>query len=485
MARDKAETAHVEHPEHEAALAGALALANLFSNCVEAFGLIHPAQRWDRPEQLLLARLGIQQARLLIWGDVVGIYSPPKTVTDRAVPKHPSAAYPDLKEPTFFGPRDGRLDEPTVRTEVEQALAAIVDRGSGFSREEMMEKFGLKPPKRFSADYQAPLDTNRLEHFRERYELLREVAEDYAHLHTRRNNSITHTSWQIADYGRFATFIELTQQQIDHLISILGVQDQINRGMRMDIKAFGWHLTQDRMRVAMDVSKLQLVQEACREEYPEYLDAIQQALDHIEREKRENDVPSYAPPPMSPEAAQKTALSALQHTEPPKSNHAKENGKTDKENGNGNVKGSGNVAPAKQKRPGFFSRLKSFGKSKDNMLHDRKGRSKSLSEETPRSKSEAGPSSEALFSSGTPNAAAKQQARTAGNDEGSSLEPVRSKSVGDVMDVDEEFLKNRLQQMATLSETPQPGDDLANMISRHDQYHGIARTETKDLKQGW
>ncbi|KAI6840354.1 hypothetical protein KC332_g6948 [Hortaea werneckii] len=483
MARDKAETAHVEHPEHEAALAGALALANLFSNCVEAFGLIHPAQRWDRPEQLLLARLGIQQARLLIWGDVVGIYSPPKTVTDRAVPKHPSAAYPDLKEPTFFGPRDSRLDEPTVRTEVEQALAAIVDRGSGLSREEMMEKFGLRPPKRFSADYQAPLDTNRLEHFRERYELLREVAEDYAHLHTRRNNSITHTSWQIADHDRFATFIELTQQQIDHLISILGVQDQIDRGMRMDIKAFGWHLTQDRMRVAMDVSKLQLVQEACREEYPQYLDAIQQALDHIEREKRENDAPSYAPPPMSPEAAQKTALSALKHTSPPVSKHAKENGNTGKENGT--PKGNGNVAPGKQKRPGFFSRLKSFGKSKDNVHHDRKGRSKSMSEETPRSKSEIGPSSEVLFSSGTPNAAAKQQTSTAGNDEGNSLEPVRSKSVGDVMDVDEEFLKNRLQQMATLSETPQPGDDLANMISRHDQYHGIARTETKDLKQDW
>ena len=96
-------------PEHEALLPGVMALANLFSNTVEAFGLIRASQRWEREEQLLLSRLGIQQARLLIWGDILGVSSPPPSVTNQAVPKHPSAAYPDLKEPTFFAPRDARL----------------------------------------------------------------------------------------------------------------------------------------------------------------------------------------------------------------------------------------------------------------------------------------------------------------------------------------------------------------------------------------
>ena len=60
-------------PEHEALLPSVMALANLFSNTVEAFGLIRASQRWEREEQLLLSRLGIQQARLLIWGDILGV----------------------------------------------------------------------------------------------------------------------------------------------------------------------------------------------------------------------------------------------------------------------------------------------------------------------------------------------------------------------------------------------------------------------------
>ncbi|TKA27149.1 hypothetical protein B0A50_04486 [Salinomyces thailandicus] len=471
MARDKTETAHVEnaeHEHHEAALAGAIALANLFSNCVEAFGLIHPLQKWDRPERLLLARLGIQQARLLIWGDVVGIYSPPKTVTDRAVPKHPSAAYPDLKEPTFFSARDARLDDPRVRTEVENALGSIVDRGSAHTREEMMEKFGLKPPKRLIAEYQAALDTARLEHFRERYELLQEVAEDYAHLNTRRNNSITHTSWQIADQDRFASFIALTQQQIDFLIHSLGVKDDVDRGMRMDIKAFGWHLTQDRMRVALDVSKLQLMQEACQAEYPEYLGAIQQALDNIEREKRENAPPRPAPAVRKPSS-------------PPKAPQAKANGHA-------------NTKAEKPKRSGgLFGMLKNIARSRDG-IHDSnsssRGRSKSLPEEPPRSQSESAPSTKALFTSSTPNAAADGASGADDADDGAP-KPVRSKSVGDIMNgpgMDEEFLKNRLQQIATIDEgVAQAGseEDLVNAISRHDQYHGIGRVETRDQRQGW
>src|ERR1700761_6590490 len=168
-----AEQQKKKHAEHEAILTGVVALANLFGTCVEAFGLIHPSHKWEKEEQLLLCRLGIQQARLLIWGDVVGVSSPPSSVTDRAVPKHPSAAYPDLKEPTFFGPRDKRLDEPETRTTIDDALSAISDRSSHTTREEMMEKYGLKPPKRFTSEYQPALDTNRLEGFRERYELLK------------------------------------------------------------------------------------------------------------------------------------------------------------------------------------------------------------------------------------------------------------------------------------------------------------------------
>ncbi|KAK5127407.1 hypothetical protein LTR85_006746 [Meristemomyces frigidus] len=447
--KDHHNAEHVEHPEYEAPLAGALALASLFSNCVEAFGLILPSKQWDKQEQLLLSRLGIQQARLLIWGDIVGISSPPTTVTDRAVPKHPSGAYPDLKEPTFFGPRDARLEEPYVRTEVERALSAIVDRSSASSREEMMEKYGLKPPKRFSTEHQPALDTNRLEAFRERYELLQEVAEDLAHLNARRSNSIVQTAWTIADTARFSTFIKLTQEKVDYLITLMDVKERIDRGIRMDIKALGWHLSADRMRVAQDVSKLRLIQEVCKAEYPEYVAAAQQALDNISREARENAPIVAAAPPKPPQPSV------------PKSTHAQSHTPT-------------NGDHDKHKRPGIFRLFKSFGGNKS---HDHKatGRSQSVSAnlavpEPPRSQSESGP--------------------VKAPDDMESLEPIRSKSVGAIIEpptsIEEEIMKNRLEQLntnATVKEPLEHAEYISNMISRHDQYHGIARVATKDLRQ--
>lgn len=441
---------HVEHPEYEAPLAGALALASLFSHCVEAFGLILPAKQWDKQEQLLLAQLGIQQARLLIWGDAVGISSPPTTVTNRAVPKHPSGAYPDLNEPTFFGPRDARLEEPYVRTEVERALSAIVDRSSAHSREEMMAKYGLKPPKRFATEHQPALDTNRLEAFREKYELLLEVAEDLAHLNARRSNSIVQTAWTIADTARFSTFIKLTQEKVDYLITLLDVKERVDRGIRMDIRALGWHLSADRTRVAQDVSKLRLMQEVCKAEYPEYVAATEQALDNIKRENREN-TPIVAAPPPKPS-----------QTSPPKPSHTQSHAHASGEKD-------------KPKRPGIFRLFKSFsGKSHDPTAT---GRSQSVSaasdaSDPPRSQSDSGPVGMPV------------------PDDMGSLEPVRSKSVGAILDppasIHDEILRNRLEQLNTNTTIKEPlanTEDISSTISRHDQYHGIARVATKDQRQ--
>jgi len=454
MAADKAQCDHAEHnPDHEAALSGALALANLFSTCVEAFGLIHPSHKWEKEEQQLLSRLGIQQARLLIWGDAVGITSPPKSVTDRAVPKHPSAAYPDLTEPTFFGARDVRLDETETRTQVESALSAIVDRSAGHSREEMMEKYGLKAPKRLAALSEAALDVFRLDAFREKYELLQEVAETYAHLSARRSNSIVQTSWTIADQTKFHYYLKLTQEKIDFLVDLMGVNDRVDRSMRMDIKAFGWHLTADRRRIAADVSKLRLMQAVCKSDYPQYVDATQVALDNITREARENGV--AAP---NPYAAAPIESSPLQSV--------------------GQANGGG--AAKQPKRPGgLFGMFKKFGKSQTNVPKTG-GRSMSVSstDEPLRSLSDAGPTT---IREGEH------------EDESPPLEPIRSKSVGAILDtpaltMDEEFIKNKLEAMRTQDTVKEPlsaTDDLGGVVSRHDQYHGIGRTETRDQRQGW
>lgn len=446
--------AHVEHPEHEALLTGAIALVSLFSSCVEAFGLIHPSQKWERTEQLLLTKLGLQQARLLIWGSVLGISSPPAVVTNRAVPKHPSSAYPDLSEPTFFDPRDPRLDDSQFRTTIEETLSSIVDRASHLSREEMMAKFGLKPPKRFTMVFEPALDTNRLEFFRQRYELLREVAESYAQINTRRTNSIVQTSWSIADATKFGAWIQITQEKIDFLIELMDIKEKVDRGMRMDIRMFGWHIAPDRARTAQDVSKLRLLQEICKVDYPEYVVATQQALDNISRESREHNI-SLAP------TAQQQALFASN--------------------------GNGNAAEHHKKRPGLFKIFRSFGKSKP---YPGRTTGPSYAQEDPgpaRSQSESGPTTET----------------------DDALQRVRSKSVGGYVNTGgiDDDIATRLEKLSTkehVTEIPKvvtsaevqaahndtidsPLDEPMPLgtapITRHDQYHGIARIATKDLNQ--
>lgn len=501
--------------EHEAVLTGVVALAQLFATCVEAFGLINPNHKWEKDEQLLLSRLGLQQARLLIWGDVVGITSPPASVTDRAVPKHPSAAYPDLKEPTFFGPRDQRLDEVETRGEIERALGALVDRTSSASREEMMEQYGLRPPKKGGIEYASPVDMNRLEAFRERYELLKEVAESYAHLNVRRNRSLmSSTSWQIADFHKFDGYLKLTQEKIDFLINMFEAKDRVDRGMRMDIKALGWHLTADRARVALDVSKLKLIKEHCEKEYPEYVEATEIALRNIERERKEN-VGQYQPYAGVPLPVPKAVKS-------PKSPRVSMSAAS--ANGAGATNGAAATHEKHHKRPSLFGGLlKSFGKKSRDGSHALRSKSVSAASSAPESQdperalSDVGPlrsGSEDSMGGGLTHMRSKsvggdpndlshfpthEQNPYEDGGEGPPVERFRSKSIGDVLEIrpeygdDEEDVRQRLERLSTQVTQPDVGGDgggvggdglkktetWGSAISRHDQYHGIARQATR------
>jgi hypothetical protein len=483
-------------PEHEALLPGVMALANLFSNTVEAFGLIRASQRWEREEQLLLSRLGIQQARLLIWGDILGVSSPPSSVTNQAVPKHPSAAYPDLKEPTFFTPRDARLDEPNVRQQIEDALSSIVDRSAHTTRDEMMEKFGLKPPKRFiPGDFQPALDSTRLEAFREKYELLKEVAESYARINSRRTNSIVMQTWTIVDRGKFASFIRLTQEKIDYLVDSLAVGDRVDRAMRIDIRNFGWHLTADRARIAQDVSKLRLIQEACKDDYPQYIIATQQALDNISRENRENSGLAGGSFSYNPYAAPSTPKP---ESKPPTTPNATATSKTPKSNGTPN-----NSAQTHAKRPSMFGGLfKSFrSKSKEEVpkssraqqnqqAQQRRDRGKSTSEIEPtmdpdRSLSDAGPqtglappASESLervrsksLSTGVGSPFSHPAAATVGGPSASTVTASSSKpeAAVTVASLDEQLQRLDTKDVAADAPFAQM-EPVQSMISRHDQY---------------
>jgi hypothetical protein len=523
MAAAKNTADHIEDSGHEAVLTGVVALANLFSLCVETFGLIHPSHKWDKEEQRQIARLGLQQTRLLVWGYVLGIASPPASVTDRAVPRNPSTVYPEPSEPTFFGARDSRLDEPGNRTIIEDALGAIVDRTSGATREEMMAKYGLRPPRKISIYLERPLDPARLEAFRERRELLHEVAEKYAQIDTtRRAGSLVRSSWQIADCAQFAAFITATQERIDMLIDLLQVKPAVDRAVSMDIRSFGWHVIPDRTKTDLDVAKLRLLHDICVADYPEYLPAVEQALDHIGREHREFSAPDG-------EKAFAKAMAAATLTE--------------KGGGNAGVKSATTTATSKperhpslssasqsqqqdRKRPGFLGFLRhSFTRNGGSRRSSVDGGGANA-DVAARSRSDAGVTySEITTNNDNNSKSSASQHPTAYNnneenkeDSTSPLSHTRSKSLSSAaanhhfstspsagsnrMDpkmthpshTEEAATPRSLLLSAEQQPQPQPQTQPRqataaiiiepNLVIRHDQYRGLARTETRDLHQG-
>lgn len=74
------------------------------------------------------------------------------------------------------------------------------------------------------------------------------------------------------------------------------------------------------------------------------------------------------------------------------------------------------------------------------------------------------------------------------------MEAIRSKSLGHILEptgipLDEDFARTRLSQVDTANTDESDHEPLKHTntfdshISRHDQYQGIARTATRDLRQ--
>lgn len=273
----------MEAADQKAMFGEALALAKLFSTCVEGLSLITPSSRNYEEEELLLSQLGIQQARLLIWGDVSGVSSPPaSTGITHAIPLHPGALNPEPDGPVYFGTRDTRLDQAEIIASVEEALHRIVDVMSHSDHKDIMHLYGMRHLKKGLSTVadQPALDFSRLEGFREKYTLLLEVAESYPNAR-RKGPSVSVQPWTIHDSAKFKTFVLMVRASADDLMQLTDVQRNVDRAMKIDIKAFGWHPPASMAQSARDTRKLRILREGCEKEYPEYAKAAQEALDNI------------------------------------------------------------------------------------------------------------------------------------------------------------------------------------------------------------
>ena len=330
-------------------LVNVFSLATAFATCVEAFNQIHPHKDSDHAQKVALTKLGIQQGRLLIFGDAVGISAPPKTIARHMVPSHPGLTNPDPSLPINFGVRDARLDKEGIRQKVMQALEEIYGRPAYLSRDELMERYGLKQPKRFSTIEHPALDTNRLEAFREKYALLNDLVRSTGIRATpKRQGSMTTNHWTVKDVVRFDAFVATVRTEVDRLISLLGVKEQVDRGMKTDIKALAWHPELQSMMVRQDWEKLQLIREAVADDYPQYVQVADKAIQYLVDELRDTKL---------------HMLRAAQGIQPPTgvaATKASDEGKNAVKTSEHPVK---QVRAQKEKRPSLWSRLSGYKKS--------------------------------------------------------------------------------------------------------------------------
>jgi hypothetical protein len=275
-------------------LTDVFSLATQFSTCVEAFNLIHPSKDHDHAQKVALAKLGLQQGRLLIFGDAVGISAPPATIARHMIPSHPGLTNPDPHLPVNFGVRDARLDEDVINAKVRRALHEIAGRPTNMSRDELMNVYGLKSPKTFSRVEYPALDTNRLAGFREKYALLKDLmSQTGARASLKRNLSMTTSHWTVRDTTRFNEYVKVVRTEVDALIDLMGVKELVDRGTRSDLKSMGWHPDLTGPMVRHDWEKLRLIREACVVDYPEYLEVIDKALQYISEEIKESSLAQH------------------------------------------------------------------------------------------------------------------------------------------------------------------------------------------------
>lgn len=494
-------------------------LATQFSTCVEAFNLIHPSKDNDHAQKVALAKLGLQQGRLLIFGDAVGISAPPATIARHMIPSHPGLTNPDPHLPVNFSIRDPRLDDEDVNHKIRSALNEISGRPGNMSRDELMEKYGLKTPKHFSRLEYPALDTNRLEGFREKYALLQDlVRQSGIRASIKRNMSMTTNHWTVKNCDRFNQFVKTVRTEVDALIELLGVKEQVDRGTRSDIRCMAWHPDLTGPVVQQDWEKLRLIREACEIDYPEYVEVVDTALQYITEELRETSLANRraslnlaAPSDGGLGARRKPDYDVgIAPSETPASTNAPPK-VSEKTHLQLSAERALDSNAGKEKRPGWLSAFKFKSWSKSHK-RDRK-RSKSVPDasavDPQRSLSET-------------EAGAAQRT----SEDSNALQPVRSKSLSAIPDapmldldtrmrhvsIDEkenteasakdEVLaasatanrdsldKNALVQTQTVSSEGSADANglygattLNSLIDRHDMYRGLGRIETKDIRQ--
>lgn len=205
---------------------GAVALASLFSLCVQCFDLIVVARNLGLDYELLIVKLSIEKRRLMIWGEAVGILRPDQD-------------------------RDRLLDEADTHQLVERILVNIQKLFQ--EADALRSKYGLEKASDKPATPVATIEgsivcsslfeNSALAQFQKRISAFHQKA-----------GLITKTCWAIRDSGKFTTLITNLKDLVDGLHQItISTRTSIAKG----------NLVRQEIESIPDLRTLKIIEESC------------------------------------------------------------------------------------------------------------------------------------------------------------------------------------------------------------------------------
>lgn len=205
---------------------GAVALASLFSLCIQCFDLIGVGCNLGLDYELLIVKLSIEKRRLMIWGEAVGILRPDKD-------------------------RDKLLDEPETRELIDRILSNVqkIFRDA----DTLQSKYGLE-----KASDRQPISTTTIDgsiicHSLFENSPFTQFQKRVSSFHERAG-LITKTRWAIRDNTKFIKLIDNLKDLLDGLYQItISPGASILKGL----------LIRQEVEVISDLRTLNIIEESC------------------------------------------------------------------------------------------------------------------------------------------------------------------------------------------------------------------------------
>ncbi|KAE9368829.1 hypothetical protein N431DRAFT_561166 [Stipitochalara longipes BDJ] len=222
---------------------GVVALASLFTTCVECFDYIDAAQSYGRDSELLATKFDIVKSRFLIWGDAIGLLRDGNN---------------SIESPSV------RLSQPVIERILNCIHLLFTDTDA------LMSRYGLKPapstPPSAPTELQRLGTSNSMARFRVSFSAFKSrISKSQARI------SIGKASrWAIHDRGKFEGLIDDLHHFIDGLEKITTSPDMLSRRTQ---------LIYDEVTSMQREHSLNVLLEATAEQYPDWFDAASDVLE--------------------------------------------------------------------------------------------------------------------------------------------------------------------------------------------------------------